>query len=230
MGQVGRLRILGALVAVVFAVTACANGRPKPLTCAAVGAVAGAVAGGKIGHEGPPNYDYGDWENVGIAAGGAAVLGTAGYFLCKALAKEEAAPPPPPPPPPPAPSAKPAPPPMEPQVAEKIILRGVNFDFDKSNIRPDAAVILDEAANILTTSHKGAHVRIEGYTDWTGPEAYNQGLSERRARSVRDYLVAHGVEASRLTTVGYGESNPIADNTTREGRALNRRVELQVEQ
>ena len=119
---------------------------------------------------------------------------------------------------------------MEAPVAEKIILRGVNFDFDKDDIRPDAAVILDEAARILTGTHAGARVRIEGHADATGPDAYNQGLSERRANSVRSYLVSQGVEASGLTAVGYGESRPIASNDTREGRALNRRVELQVEE
>ncbi len=227
MAQVGRLRIVCVLVAVALALTACANGRPKPAACAAVGAITGAGVGGTIGHEGPPNYDYFEWRNVGYAAGGAVVLGAAGYFICKALAKDET---PPPPPPPPAPSAEPAPAPAAPQVAEKIILRGVNFDFDKDEIRSDGAVILDEAAGMLTGAHTGARVRIEGHTDATGPDAYNQGLSERRANSVRSYLVSHGVDASRLTTVGYGESSPIADNGTREGRALNRRVELQVEE
>jgi len=228
MRQVGRLRFVCVLLAVAFTVTACANGRPNPAACAAAGAITGVGVGGTIGHEGPPDYDYFEWRNVGYAAGGAVVLGTAGYLICKALAKEEA--PPPPAPAPAPPPSKPAPPPPPPPVAEKIILRGVNFDFDKDNIRPDAAVILDEAARILTGTHVGARVRIEGYTDSTGPEAYNQGLSERRANSVRGYLVSKGVEASGLTTVGYGERDPIASNDTREGRALNRRVELQVEE
>jgi OOP family OmpA-OmpF porin len=105
----------------------------------------------------------------------------------------------------------------------------VNFDFDKSNIRPDAAVILDEAVRILGTG-SGSAVSIEGHTDWIGTDAYNQGLSERRANSVMNYLVDHGVEASRLSTAGYGESRPIASNQTREGRALNRRVELLVQE
>jgi outer membrane protein OmpA-like peptidoglycan-associated protein len=222
------------LVALALALTACANGRPNPGACAAVGAVTGVGVGGTIGHEGPPDYDYFEWRNAAYAAGGAVVLGTAGYLICKAMAKaEEPAPPPPPPAPAPAPPAReaaPPPPPMEAPVAEKIILRGVNFDFDKDAIRSDAAVILDEAARILTGTHAGARVRIEGHADATGPEAYNQGLSERRANSVRSYLVSKGVDASGLTTVGYGESRPIASNDTREGRALNRRVELQVEE
>ena len=105
------------------------------------------------------------------------------------------------------------------------MLRGVNFDFDKSSIRPDAAVILDEAASMLS-EHPSASVNIAGYTDSIGTDAYNQGLSERRAKSVKDYLVKKGVDGSRLTATGYGETNPIASNATKDGRALNRRVEL----
>jgi OOP family OmpA-OmpF porin len=107
------------------------------------------------------------------------------------------------------------------------VLRGVNFDFDKANIRPDAGVILDEAVRIL--SEDNSRVSIEGHTDAIGTDAYNQRLSERRANSVKTYLVEHGIDGSRLSTVGYGESRPIASNQTREGRALNRRVELNVE-
>ena len=107
------------------------------------------------------------------------------------------------------------------------MLRGVNFDFDKWEIRPDAAIILDEVVSLLS-GRPDVEVRVEGHTDATGPEAYNQGLSERRAASVRKYLVEGGIAASRLTSAGLGESRPIATNDTREGRALNRRVELQV--
>ena len=112
-------------------------------------------------------------------------------------------------------------------VAERIVLRGVNFDFDKAEIRPDAAVILDEVVSILS-GKPDVQVRIEGHTDSTGPEDYNQGLSERRADSVRTYLVEQGIAEAQLTSVGFGESKPISTNDTREGRALNRRVELQV--
>jgi outer membrane protein OmpA-like peptidoglycan-associated protein len=120
-----------------------------------------------------------------------------------------------PPPPPPAP------------VRRKIVLRGVHFDFDKSNIRPDARPILDEAIRILKNEPE-IRVSVEGYTDSMGTDAYNQRLSERRARSVVDYLVAGGISRSRLDPVGFGESDPVASNTTEEGRAQNRRVELKV--
>lgn len=71
-------------------------------------------------------------------------------------------------------------------------------------------------------------VDLEGHADWTGTEQYNQGLSERRAASVQNYLVKKGIDESRITTRGFGETKPIADNKTREGRAKNRRVEVKV--
>lgn len=71
-------------------------------------------------------------------------------------------------------------------------------------------------------------VSFEGHTDWTGPERYNQGLSERRARSAKKYIVGKGIDASRITTQGFGEKKPIASNKTRKGRARNRRVEVQI--
>jgi len=123
------------------------------------------------------------------------------------------APPPPPPPPPPAP------------VQERIILRGVHFDFNKYNIRPDAAPILDEAAEILS-KHPDVTVDVNGYCDIIGGVAYNQRLSERRANAVAGYLEGKGIPANRLVTHGYGKTNFVATNRTAEGRAQNRRVEL----
>ncbi|HIF92475.1 MAG: OmpA family protein [Myxococcales bacterium] len=112
-----------------------------------------------------------------------------------------------------------------PPTSRKIVLRGVNFDFDKADIRPDAQVILDAAVEVLN-ENSGVRVQVVGYTDATGPDAYSQSLSERRARAVRDYLVRGGVSGGRLTTQGLGKSQPVADNSTRDGRAQNRRVEL----
>jgi outer membrane protein OmpA-like peptidoglycan-associated protein len=134
--------------------------------------------------------------------------------------------PPPPAPPPPPVAAAPAP---APPVKKKIVLRGVNFDFDKSDIRPDAVPILDEAAKTLK-EYGDVTVSVDGYTDSIGTEAYNQGLSERRANSVKNYLERQGVAGSRMTARGFGESNPVASNATPEGRAQNRRVELIVNQ
>ncbi len=134
---------------------------------------------------------------------------------------------PPPPPPPPAPVAK-APPPPPPPAKKKIVLRNVNFDFDKDNIRADARPILDEAVRILKNETTEA-VICEGHTDSKGTDAYNMGLSRRRAGSVKQYLVRNGVAASRIRTEGFGESRPVATNETEDGRAQNRRVELHLE-
>ncbi len=126
-------------------------------------------------------------------------------------------------PPPPAPE----PPPPAPPTKRKIILRGVNFDFDKSNIRADARPILDAAIDVLN-QEPGINVSVQGYTDSIGTDAYNLKLSQRRAESVTRFLVDGGVSAARLTAVGYGESDPVATNETEDGRAQNRRVELRV--
>jgi outer membrane protein OmpA-like peptidoglycan-associated protein len=130
---------------------------------------------------------------------------------------------PPQPPPPVKVAAAPPPPPPPPPVKKKIVLRSVHFDFDKSNIRADAVPVLDEAAKILKEEGTVAIV-VAGHTDSRGSEAYNMKLSQRRADAVRGYLVDHGVAASRITTKGYGESEPVASNDTDEGRAQNRRV------
>lgn len=86
-------------------------------------------------------------------------------------------------------------------------------------------------ANTKSQSYYGSvGVEIAGHTDEQGDAAYNQGLSQRRADAVRSYLTSKGVDASRLSGAGYGETQPVADNTTSEGRAQNRRVELRVTQ
>ena len=114
------------------------------------------------------------------------------------------------------------------------MLRGINFDFNKYNIKREFAPVLDEAAQILK-DNPDVKVTVEGHTDSIGSDSYNQRLSERRAAAVKHYLVSRGVAADRLETVGYGESRPIAPNTTPngrdnpEGRAMNRRAELKVQ-
>lgn len=128
---------------------------------------------------------------------------------------------------PPAQEYIPPPPPPAPPVKRKIVLRGVNFDFDKSNIRADARPILDEAIRVLRDEPQ-IRVSVEGYTDSIGSDAYNQRLSERRAQSVVNYLVQGGIARSRLDPIGFGENDPVASNDTEEGRAQNRRVELRI--
>ena len=109
--------------------------------------------------------------------------------------------------------------------SEKLILRGVHFDFNKSNIRPGDAAILDEAAETLQ-SNSSVDIYVDGYCDAIGGEAYNLKLSQRRANSVARYLEGRGVSQSRLTPRGFGKTDFVAPNDTDEGRAQNRRVEL----
>src|SRR3954463_11336604 len=123
---------------------------------------------------------------------------------------------------PPKPEAKPKP------VAEKITFAAdVLFDFDKSVIKPEGRSKLDDLAG----KAKGVNLEVViaiGHADSIGSDAYNQRLSVRRAESVKAYLVSKGIEANRVYTEGKGEKQPVADNKTKEGRAKNRRVEIEV--
>ena len=99
------------------------------------------------------------------------------------------------------------------------------FDTGKSTIKSASAGVLNDITAILK-EYSNAKFTVEGHTDSTGSDALNQKLSESRAAAVKDYLVANGIDGSRLSSVGYGESKPIDKNTTRQGRANNRRVEI----
>ncbi len=116
----------------------------------------------------------------------------------------------------------PLPPAPEPK---KLTLEGVNFDNDKATLRPEAMAILDKAAATLK-EWGNAKVEVAGHTDSVSDDAHNMKLSLRRAEAVKNYLVSKGVAADRLSAKGYGETTPIADNGTEEGRFKNRRVEL----
>jgi len=117
------------------------------------------------------------------------------------------------------------PPPAPTPAPKKLTLEGVNFDNDKATLRPDAYGILDKAAATLK-EWGNAKVEVAGHTDSRSDDDYNQKLSQRRAETVRTYLIGKGVAADRLTAKGYGESSPVADNESEEGRFKNRRVEL----
>jgi peptidoglycan-associated lipoprotein len=128
--------------------------------------------------------------------------------------------------PPPAAAAPPAPPPPRPAPAEfKSIpeLRDVFFDFDKYAIRPDAARTLDANADWLK-SNPSAVILIEGHCDERGTNAYNLALGERRAKATQDYLLGRGVEASRITTISYGEERPGCTERNETCWARNRRA------
>ncbi len=142
--------------------------------------------------------------------------------ICFPPPPKPAAAPPPPPPPPPAPAPAPKP------VTEKVTFAAdVFFDFDKSILKPEGKAKLDD----LVSKLKGIALEVIiaiGHTDSIGSDAYNQKLSVRRAEAVKAYLVSKGIEPNRIYTEGKGKSQPIADNRTAEGRAKNRRVEIEV--
>lgn len=142
---------------------------------------------------------------------------------------EEAAAPPPPPPPPPCEPPVPG----QPinldgcKEGDTLVLRGVNFEFDKSKLTVNAKALLDPVADALI-ARPDIKVEIDGHTDSRGSDAYNLKLSDARAASVVAYLVSRGVAADRMTSKGFGETMPVADNATDDGRELNRRVELKI--
>jgi OOP family OmpA-OmpF porin len=147
------------------------------------------------------------------------------------LPRDVCFPPPPKPaaaPPAPAPAPKPAPAPAPKPVTEKVTFAAdVFFDFDKAILKPEGKAKLDD----LVSKLKGIALEVIiaiGHTDSIGSDAYNQKLSVRRAEAVKAYLVSKGIEPNRIYTEGKGKSQPIADNRTAEGRAKNRRVEIEV--
>jgi OOP family OmpA-OmpF porin len=127
---------------------------------------------------------------------------------------------------PPAPA--PAPAPAVKPVTEKVTMAAeTNFDFDKAVLKPEGKARLDDLVGKLKAVNVEVIIAI-GHTDSIGSNAYNQKLSMRRANAVKAYLVSKGIEANRIYTEGKGKTQPIADNKTKEGRAKNRRVEIEV--
>jgi len=145
--------------------------------------------------------------------------------FCDGAAK----PPPPPPPPPPVVVPPPPPPPPPPApVSEKVTFAAdAFFDTGKSVLKPEAIAKLDD----LVSKTKGINLEViiaVGHTDSDGSDAYNQKLSVARSEAVKSYLTGKGVEKNRVYTEGKGEKQPVADNKTKEGKAKNRRVEIEV--
>ena len=124
-------------------------------------------------------------------------------------------------------SPPPPPPPAFPAAKASITIEGVNFAFNKADLTADSRPILDGVAAGLK-QHPRVKVEIQGHTDSIGKPAYNLKLSQRRAESVRSYLVMDGVPEEQLVAKGYGETQPVASNKDDDGRAKNRRVVMYV--
>jgi outer membrane protein OmpA-like peptidoglycan-associated protein len=211
--------LLLILLILVFAVTGCATMDQQSKTTkgavygAGGGAVAGAVLGGVIGRDAKA-------AAIGAAAG-AAIGGLAGAGVGHMMDRQEAE--------------------MRDALAtsEEVAVRregdlialtlkgDVSFDVDSDVVLPGLYNEMDRIAQILVR-YPDTTIVVEGHTDSTGSDTYNQGLSERRALSVQRLLVDRGVSPARISTVGYGETRPVATNNTPEGRQMNRRVEIRV--
>lgn len=177
---------------------------------AAIGATAGAVLGGVIGKQ-SDNTAVG--AILGAAIGGAAGA-YIGHYMDKQAAELERD----------LEGAK-----IE-RVGEGIKITfdsGILFDFDKATLKEESKRNLEKLGVILN-KYADTNVLLEGHTDATGSEEYNLELSRRRAQAVANFLAGLGVNPTRFTIMGYGESQPIADNATEEGRRLNRRVEVAI--
>ena len=176
-----------------------------------------------------------DSQGRAVKDGSGACVVTSGAVLpeCAGAPKPAAPKPAPPPEPakpvePPKPAAPAAPAkPAPASVRQAVVIQAdALFDFDKSVLRPDGRKSIDDALAKL----KGVDLELviaTGHTDSIGSDAYNQKLSERRAAAVKDYLVSKGIPASKITTIGKGESQPVATNKTAEGRQKNRRVDIE---
>lgn len=180
-------------------------------TCAAVGGVSGAALGAI------ESSTYAGWGALiggGVAAAYCWANGTEEQTVAVVETVE------------PIPTAE-----VEPEpVAEAVRVElDVKFDFDRAEVKSGSYDDIRNLADFMKEYGQTSTV-VEGHTDSVGTDAYNQRLSERRANAVRDVLVnQHGLDSSRIEVVGYGESRPVADNATEEGRAINRRVEAEVE-
>jgi outer membrane protein OmpA-like peptidoglycan-associated protein len=110
---------------------------------------------------------------------------------------------------------------------EKIVLEGVYFDTGSARIKKESFSVLDANAAKIKNSKQNLQITVVGYTDDRGSDAMNEKLSAARAASVKSYFESKGIDGSRIASMGKGKSNPIADNSTNDGRAKNRRIELE---
>jgi len=207
-------KVLCVLIIAVFAFTGCST-MSRRAKCACVGAAAGAAVGATagviIGNQ--PHFFNANSKLVdGLIGGGAGALigGVTGFLVCKEESK-------------PVQPLQPVR--IEEPKCDKIVLNSVQFDFDKSVIKPEFYPVLDEVVGQLQKCSKKNAV-IEGNTCSMGSDSYNMKLSERRALAAKKYLVEKGLASDRFTVKPLGKTNPIADNKTKKGRVMNRRVEF----
>lgn len=176
----------------------------------AIGTVAGGALGGLIGHKAGNTA-------VGVIVG-AAVGGTAGALIGRKMDKQaeelkrdlEGA--------------------TVQRVGEGILItfnEGLQFDVNSSSVRTSSSGNLSDLSSVLA-KYEDTEILIEGHTDSSGSEDYNQSLSKKRAESVKRRLIQNGVMAGRMTSIGYGESQPLEDNSSEAGRQANRRVEVAI--
>ena len=206
------LKIKIATLSLALATVGILGSGCNSLTKTQKGAAIGAGAGGTVG------------AFIGKAAGntalgaiiGGAVGGTAGAFIGRNMDRQAAE------------IKQTVPGATVTREGEGILVKfdsGILFDTDKADLKPAAQTNLQNLAASLQ-KNANTNILIVGHTDDTGSDSHNMDLSVRRAQSVKSYIVADNVNASRLTTSGKGEAEPIADNTTTAGRAQNRRVEI----
>jgi OOP family OmpA-OmpF porin len=213
--------------------------KQRTLVVAATALVLGACATPSTPPSGTPNAYVTDTRNA-IVKDPFNLCWRTGYWTpalanCECdkalLPKERCEPPAPrvaPPAPAPAPAPKPEPKPAPKPVTEKVTLAAdVFFDFDKAVLKPEGKAKLDDLVGKLKAVNLEVIIAI-GHTDNIGTKEYNQKLSVRRAEAVKAHLVSKGIEPNRIYTEGKGLTQPIADNRTAEGRAKNRRVEIEV--
>ena len=206
---------LAVLVSIIC--VSCAPPQTKTGKGAAYGAAGGAVAGAIIGQAtGRDTQSTLAGAAIGAAAGGLAGAGVGKMMddqerdMRDALAASDAA-----------------------AVRREgdllaISLKGdVTFDHDSATVRPGLYSEIDRIANVLI-KYPQTVIRVEGHTDSTGSESYNMNLSQRRADAVKNLIVQRGLSTARIETMAYGETMPVADNSTETGRAMNRRVEIKV--
>ena len=113
------------------------------------------------------------------------------------------------------------------EIGQVVRLNNVFFDFDKWNLRPESFVELDRVVTLLK-ENTAIEIEMSAHTDSKGSDDYNFKLSDERARSVREYIISKGIDATRIISQGYGETRPVVSNDTDENRQLNRRVEFKI--